>query len=109
MAEVGKVMDSLSKGLREAKKKNPPERHLIVFLFAGHGILRDGLQHLVYNEFNKREGFYQLFNAEGKIRYWSEIYPHAYFISLFACCRQIHDPDKMKDLFTLSQLQDLGL
>ena len=68
MNETGKVLDKISKELRESKKMKPPEKHLIVFLFAGHGVLRDGMQFLIYNEWNKREKFYHMLSAEAKLR-----------------------------------------
>ena len=72
-----------------------PEKYLIVFMFAGHGVLRDGTQCLIYNDFNKRERFYNMLAAESKLRSWAEIYPHAYLIGIFACCRQLYSPKKM--------------
>ena len=108
MSETGKVLDKISKELRESKKMKPPEKHLIVFLFAGHGVLRDGMQFLIYNEWNKREKFYHMLSAEAKLRSWAEIYPHAYIISIFACCRQLYDPKKMTDLFSLAEAKQLG-
>lgn len=36
-----------------------------------------------------------MFNAEAKLRQWSEIYPNAYVIGVFACCRQMWDPETM--------------
>ena len=43
MKQTSKALDGLSKELRESKKTKPPEKFLVVFLFAGHGILRDGV------------------------------------------------------------------
>ena len=73
------------KGDRKAKK--PVEKYLIIFLFAGHGILKDGMQALLYNEYDPSTRFYKVLNAEAKLRLWSEIYPNAYIIGIFACCR----------------------
>ena len=108
MNVVGKVLDKISKELREAKKMKPPEKHLIVFLFAGHGVLRDGMQYLIYNEWNKKERFYQMLSAEAKLRSWAEIYPNSYIIGIFACCRQLYDHKKMTNLYSLSEAKELG-
>ena len=43
MKKTSNALDGLSKELRESKKMKPPEKFLVVFLFAGHGILRDGM------------------------------------------------------------------
>ena len=34
-------------------------------------------------------------NAEAKLRLWAEIFPNAYIVGIFACCRQLYDPAKM--------------
>ena len=49
---VGNKLAELTKKLREGKKKTPIENYLIVFLFAGHGILKDGMQALLLNEYD---------------------------------------------------------
>ena len=33
--------------------------------------------------------------AEAKLRGWAEIYPNAYIIGIFACCRQLYS-EKLK-------------
>ena len=74
-AKVGEKFAELTKRLREGKRKQPIEKFLIIFLFAGHGILKDGLQALLFNEYDEKTGFYRLLTAEAKLRLWSEIYP----------------------------------
>ena len=88
-------MDKLSKRLREGKKARPPENYLVIILFAGHGILKDGMQALLYNEYDQAAGFYKIMKAESKLRVWAEIYPNLYVIGVFACCRQLWDPETM--------------
>ena len=41
--EVSDQFAKLTKRLREGKKKQPIEKFLIIFLFAGHGVLKDGM------------------------------------------------------------------
>ena len=65
--------------------------YLVIFLFAGHGMLYEGRQVLLYNEFEKSTRFYKMFLAEQKLRSFAELYPNAYLIGIFACCRQLHD------------------
>ena len=90
-AEMGK----LSKRLRAGKSKRPVENYFIVFLFAGHGILKDGMQAMLYNEYDEASAFYKVLTAEAKLRLWSEIYPNAYIVGIFACCRQLYDHTTM--------------
>ena len=85
--KVEEVMKQLSKRMREGKNKTPTERYFIIFLFAGHGILEEGTQILLYNEYNKKTGFYEKFRAEAKLRAWAYSYPNVYLVGIFACCR----------------------
>ena len=43
------------------------------------------------NEFDKKAKFYQMFNAERKIRAFAESFPNTFHLGIFACCRQIED------------------
>ena len=81
--------------LRKGKKAKQPINYLVVILFAGHGILRDGMQSLLFNEYDPKTGFYKLLKVEAKLRVWAEIYPNLYTIGIFACCRQLYDPEIM--------------
>ena len=78
---------AISSMLRAGKKKKPLDKFLVIFLFAGHGLMVEGQQNLLYNEFDNREKFYRLLRAEAKLRTFAEIYPNSYIISIFACCR----------------------
>ena len=42
--ELGDAFDKLSKRLREGKRAKPAETYLVIMLFAGYGILKDGMQ-----------------------------------------------------------------
>ena len=83
------MFDSISKRLRDTKKsKNdkPVEKYLIFFLFASHGILKEGKQFIFLNEFSAKEKFYSRVAVESKLRSWAQLYPHMYVISIYACC-----------------------
>lgn len=93
--EVDKHMSALSKEMRKGKTASPVENYLVIFLFAGHGVLRDGMQAMLYNEFDNRCNFYKFLMAEKKLRGWAEIYPNSYIIGIYACCRQLYNPQAM--------------
>ena len=38
------------------------------------------------------------------MRIWAEIYPNAYIVGIFACCRQLYDPKAMSGLYDASKL-----
>ena len=86
--ETETVLATISKKVREGKNKCIPiENYLIICLFAGHGVLKDGMQTMMYNVYDRKNGFYKFMNAEKKMRGWAQIYPNAYIIGIFACCR----------------------
>ena len=86
--ELQKNLENISMKLRDAKKLyGMTEKYLIFFLFSTHGILRDGTQCIVLNEYDKKTQYYKMYLVEKKLRFWAEIYPNLYIISIFACCR----------------------
>ena len=71
--------------------------YIVILLFAGHGILKDGMQTLVLNEYDSKTGFYKLFKAEDTVRKLSAVFNlNSYFICSFACCRELFDAEMMK-------------
>ena len=72
--------------------ENQNKRYVIFYLFACHGIHKEGTQYVAINELDAETGFYQLFDAEKKIRDFAETYPNSYHIAIFACCRQLFNP-----------------
>ena len=59
----------------------------IIFM-AGHGMIKDGRQHLLLNEFDKRIEFYNLFPIEAHVRRITDKQNNSYLIVLVACCRE---------------------
>ena len=92
--------DKISSKLNKGKKANPPENYLVIFLFACHGVLYEGNQSIVLNEYDNSTKWYKLFAVEKKLRMWAEIYPNAYIIGIFACCRQLWDSEEMTGLIS---------
>ena len=62
-----------------------------MLMFTGVGALIEGTQALVYNEFDKRTGNVKIVMAGKKIRLWSEVFPNAYIVAIFACSRTVYD------------------
>ena len=44
---------------------------------------------MVYNECDSNTMKPKMLRAECKLRSWAKIYPNAYIIGIFACCRQL--------------------
>ena len=72
-----------------------------MLFFAGHGMQKDGLQVIVVNEFDKQNCFYKLYQAEMWIRKLSDEFNNCYFVSLFACCREIFRFNKHTNCISL--------
>ena len=102
--EVSEKIAALYTKLKVGKKKDPFKRYFIMFLFAGHGVLIDGMQNVLYNEYDKVKKYYKVFAAEKKLRSWAEVFPNSYIVSIFACCRQTYNPKKMSDFFDSKSL-----
>ena len=79
------------------KEAKPPVNYLVIFFFAGHGILKDGGQHILFNEYFPRNKYYKTMPIESVIRDWASKFSNLYAIGMFACCRQLHNSKKMTD------------
>ena len=93
--EVKNTIMSITKKIQQGRDKTPRENYLVIFFFAGHGILKDGGQHVLYNEFNPRSKFYKTLNAEQQLRHMANKLPNSYIIGIFACCRQLYNAGDM--------------
>jgi hypothetical protein len=69
----------------------------VVYLFAGHGLDRDGAVSLIVDEFDARSKFYKLCNAESKVKAQAAKHNHSMHLAFFACCREIYSNTKHKD------------
>ena len=49
-------------------ESNPLTNYMIIYHFAGRGVLNSGQQYFVLNEFDKETKFYKLLPAEERIR-----------------------------------------
>ena len=75
--------------LNRLLKSNPHETIFALFCYASHGMIQDGRQVILVNEFNQTKGFYKLFGAEENMRNLARTYSNAYIVGIFACCREI--------------------
>ena len=80
--QIKKFRKTLNNNL-DADKKT-----LIVFYFAGHGVMLENENHIVVLESNKTKQFYRL---EFCTQALSKI-PNSYVITIFDCCREYMPP-----------------
>ena len=69
----------------------PEENYTIIYTIAAHGILRDGKQTVLINEYDKKTGFYKVWNVEANIRLLASTFHNTYHIAFFACCREFYN------------------
>ena len=51
---------------------------LVLYVFAGHGMLAYGKQVLLLNEYNEETGYYKWWGIEGEVRNVGERFPNSY-------------------------------
>ena len=65
------ILSMISGRLRSGARKEPPENFLIIYAFAGNGIIKDGRFCMLFNEYDLNTRYYKMFRAEEKIRSWA--------------------------------------
>ena len=60
MKDLTKMLPELSRLI----KNNPQETVFVFSCYASHGMIMDGRQFILVNEFDARRGFYKLYAAE---------------------------------------------
>ena len=103
-SEVRQVFSKITKRLEIGKQNIPMTKFLVIFLFACHGIIKENMQEILLNEFDKKEKFLKRFRAESLIRNISIKYKNAYIITMFACCRQFYNKEKMSGCSSLDEV-----
>ena len=61
---------------------------LSIQMFAGHGMIYNGSQVVLTNNFDNRKRFYEFLQVETCIKYNSKRQTNVYYITLFACARE---------------------
>ena len=84
-----KDCNTMAIGTQKLCKQNPYETVLALFCYASHGMIQDGRQVILVNEFNQFKGFYKLYGAEENMRTAARTFSNAYIVGVFACCREI--------------------
>ena len=90
--ELLKKINKISEILVNGRKNQLKTKTLVVMMFTGLGIQYDGMQALLYNEFDNKKRI-KVFKAEAKVRILAEIAGSSGFImSIFACDRSVYNP-----------------
>ena len=75
-------------------RNNPERNYFIFYLLAGHGMIVNGSQAVLLNQFDKSPTFYKIWAVEADIRDIAIRYSNSYQVALFACCREIMNREK---------------
>jgi hypothetical protein len=63
----------------------------LIWFFGAHGVIVDGKQCILINDFDEKLKFYQIWRVESVIRGLSKRRPNSFSITIFACCREVLD------------------
>ena len=77
--------------IRKRLRAEPEMNFLIIQILAGHGMIDQGREILLLNEFDEDCKFYKFRHFEQTIRDRARTFTNSYQIAIFACCRQIFD------------------
>ena len=87
-------------------KLQPDETFLIAYAIAGHGMSMDGRQVVLINHYDSGTSWYKIWGIESDIRRLAAKNSHAYFLSIFASCREIFT-NRHRGLFKGTEQQAL--
>ena len=59
-----RTLIEIRKRLKAGLEAQPQENILVICMFACHGILKEGVQNIVFNQFDSRKGYYKMVNVE---------------------------------------------
>ena len=68
--------------------------YLIISIFIGRGITKNGRHQMVFNDFDQKSKFYKLLSAESLLRNLAAKYLNAYIVGIFGSSRQIFELDQ---------------
>ena len=65
------------------------EKIAIIWVFACHGGMQNGLQTVIVNQYCRKTRYYKLWHVENLIRQLARKYPSSFHVGIFACCREV--------------------
>ena len=81
------MINLMGKSVQQKIKERQGENILVVYMFAGHGMILNGQQAILFNEVNKETGYYKLHPTEQTVRAFARVYPYSYHLLFCPCCR----------------------
>ena len=81
--KVRNVFFQMEERLSDGLQARPKINYLVLFLFAGHNVIVDGMQALLLNEFDHSRRCHKILHAEAIVREFSEKFMNSYIITIF--------------------------
>ena len=75
--QITKVISAVS-SIKKRCRESPAENFLIVYVLASHGMIVDGQQVVLLNQFDERTRYYKMWSAERDIREIAETFANSY-------------------------------
>ena len=74
--------------LLDGRKCDPPEDFLVIHIFSANGLQVNGMQSIMFNDYDEENKFYRLFEAENLLRELSNEFSNLYQIGIFTSSRK---------------------
>ena len=62
------MFQKVEKLIRQGRRSKPVKNYLVIYIFAGHGVMKDGEHCLLTNEYDKMARFYRMVPVENSIK-----------------------------------------
>ena len=79
--------------------KSPEETFLVIYVVAGLGIVYEGKQMVLLNEFDERTKYFKTWAIEHDIHAIAKSYKNTHSIAILRLSRKIFVPDNIKEFF----------
>ena len=78
----------------------PQVNYFIIWLFAGHGFVKNGMQTMLMNYFDNETRFYKTLAAECMVKDLAHRYSNSYVLAIFSSCRHSIDEVMMSEMYS---------
>ena len=84
-----KLAKEFRKKMSKMLQDNPEKTQFGIIFLAGHGMITNGKQTILLNEYCTRSEFYELYKIEEDVRIVTRNLKNSYLVVIVACCREI--------------------
>ena len=84
-----KLAKEFRKKMSKMLQDNPEKTQFGIIFLAGHGMITNGKQTILLNEYCTKSEFYELYKIEEDVRIVTRNLKNSYLVVIVACCREI--------------------